>query len=123
MSRIAPHTKLFQITQTQGMSCSTAVHSTCGVIVNPPSPQTETQARSGAASLAPRMPLTPNPMPRTPTRSAWFAAGGASQNCMNQLWCTPKSSDMIASSGNTLAHRGNHRLRPQRRGVEAKFGR
>ena len=55
MSRIAPQAKLFHTTQIAGMSYSTAVHSTCGTIVKPPSPQIETHGRSGAASLAPRI--------------------------------------------------------------------
>ncbi len=62
MSRIAPQAKLFQTIHTQGRLYSTAVQTTYGVIVNPPSPTTATQGRSGAASCAPRTPPTPKPM-------------------------------------------------------------
>ena len=62
-SRIAAQAKLFHTTQTAGMSYSTAVQSTCGTMVKPPSPQIDTQGLSGAASLAPRIALGPNPMP------------------------------------------------------------
>ena len=62
MSRIAAHAKLFHTTQTQGRSYSTAVATTYGVMEKPPSPQTETQGRSGAASCAPITLHTPKPM-------------------------------------------------------------
>ena len=38
---------LFHTTQIAGMLYSTAVHRTCGTMVKPPSPQIDTQARSG----------------------------------------------------------------------------
>ena len=47
------------------MSYSTAVASACGVIRNDPSPTTATQGRSGAASLAPRIPEVANPIAAT----------------------------------------------------------
>ena len=62
MSRIAAQAKLFQTIHTHGRSYSTAVQTTYGVIVKPPSPQTETQGRSGAASCAPSTPHTPKPI-------------------------------------------------------------
>jgi hypothetical protein len=93
--------KLFHTTQIAGMLYSTAVHRTCGTMVKPPSPQIDTQARSGAASLAPRMPAAPNPMPENPQVLSMVCGWRASQNCMNQLWCTPESSEMMASSGST----------------------
>ena len=63
MSRIAAQEKLFHTTHTAAMLYSTAVHSTCGTMVKPPSPQIDTQTLSGAASLAPRIELGPKPMP------------------------------------------------------------
>jgi len=54
-------------------------------MVNPPSPQIETQGRSGAASLAPRMPATPKPMPENPQVLSMVWGWRAFQNCMYQL--------------------------------------
>ena len=85
MSRIAPHVKLFQTSQTAGMSYSTAVARTCGVIVKPPSPTIARQGRWGAASFAPRMPLTPKPIAEKPHELSIACGWRASQNCMNQL--------------------------------------
>src|SRR5215475_12919678 len=62
ISRIDDQAKLFQITQTTGMSYSTAVHSTCGTMVKQPSPAIATTGRSGAASLAPRAPAPDRPV-------------------------------------------------------------
>jgi hypothetical protein len=47
----------------------------------------------------------------------------ASQNCMNQLWWMPESSEMIASSGSTA--RQSATIRSGRIGVvwSSKFGR
>ena len=75
----------FQITQIAGMSYSTAVQRTCGVIVKPPSPTTATQGLSGSASLAPSTPLTPKPMAEKPQEFSMRCGRRADQNCMNQL--------------------------------------
>ncbi len=122
MSRIAAQEKLFQTTQTAGMSYSTAVQSTCGTIAKPPSPQIATQGRSGAASLAPRMPAGPKPMPEKPQVLSMVCGLRASQNCMNQLWWTPESSEMMASSGST--RRQSATIRSGRNGEvwSSKFG-
>ena len=45
--------------------------------------------------------MTPKPMPPKPQEFSMVCGWRASQNCMNQLWWTPTSSVMIASSGNT----------------------
>jgi hypothetical protein len=85
MSRMPPYAKLFQITQTAGMSYSTAVQSTSGRIMKPPSPQTVTQGRSGAASLAPSTPHTPNPMAPKPQLLSSVCGRRARQNWTIQL--------------------------------------
>ena len=122
MSRIAAQAKLFHTSHTAGMSYSTAVASTCGVMVKPPSPQIDRQGRSGAASLAPRMPLTPKPIAEKPQVLSIDCGRRASQNCMNQLWCTPLSSEMMASSGRAL--RTSFTTRSGRSGepLMSKFG-
>ena len=81
------------------MSYSTAVASACGVIRNEPSPTTATQGRSGAASLAPRMPEVANPIAAKPQEWIRWRGRSASNNWMIQLWCTPTSLAMIALSG------------------------
>jgi hypothetical protein len=62
MSRIAAQEKLFHTTQMHGRSYSTAVATTYGVMEKPPSPHTEMQGRSGAASCAPITLHTPKPI-------------------------------------------------------------
>ncbi len=47
------------------------------------------------------MPLTPKPMAEKPHALSMVWGRRAFQNCMNQLWCTPESSAMMASSGST----------------------
>ena len=54
------------ITQTAGMSCSTAVATEPGNIMKLPSLVTQTAGRSGRASLTPRTPQVPKPMPAKP---------------------------------------------------------
>ena len=85
ISRIEAQEKLFQITHTTGMSYSTAVHSTCGTMEKQPSPVIATTGRSGAASLAPRAPAAPNPMPEKPQELSIVCGRRAFQNCMYQL--------------------------------------
>src|ERR1700692_4950730 len=101
MSRIETQPKLFQITQTTGMLYSTAVHSTCGTMVKQPSPVTDTTGLSGAASLAPSAPEAPKPMPEKPQELSIDCGFRAFQNCMYQVWLTPTSQHMMASSGST----------------------
>src|SRR6202161_1837692 len=101
MSRIETQPKLFQITQTTGMSYSTAVQRTCGTMVKQPSPVTATTGRSGAASLAPSAPAGPTPMQAKPHELSMHCGFRAFQNCMYQLWLTPTSQQMIASGGST----------------------
>ena len=85
MSRIETQPKLFQTTQTTGIWYSTAVHSTCGTMVKLPSPTMETHGLSGAASLAPRTPAAPKPMPEKPQEFSMVCGRRAFQNCMYQL--------------------------------------
>ena len=59
---MALQAKLFHTTQMHGSSYSTAVATTYGVIEKPPSPHTDMQGRSGAASLAPSTLQTPKPI-------------------------------------------------------------
>src|SRR4030095_4759116 len=101
MSRIDAQAKLFQITQTTGMLYSTAVHKTCGTMEKQPSPAIATQGRSGAASLAPRTPAAPKPMPEKPHELSMVCGRRAFQNCMYQLWLTPTSQARMASDGST----------------------
>src|ERR1700758_610311 len=101
MSRIETQPKLFQTTQTTGMSYSTAVHRKCGTIVKQPSPVTATTGRSGAASFAPRAPAAPNPIPEKPHELSMVCGCRAFQNCMYQLWLTPTSQQIIPSGGMT----------------------
>src|SRR6266550_8621333 len=101
MSRIEAQEKLFQTSQTTGMSYSTAVHSTCGTIEKQPSPAIATHGRSGAASLAPSTPAAPKPMPEKPHELSMVWGQRAFQNCMYQLWLTPTSQARMALSGST----------------------
>src|ERR1700747_2558606 len=101
MARIDAQAKLFQITQTAGMSYSTAVHSTCGTMVKQPSPVTATTGRSGAANFAPSAPDAPKPMPEKPQELSMHCDCRAFQNCMYQLWLTPTSQQMMPLSGST----------------------
>src|SRR5690349_21401143 len=101
MSRIETQPKLFQITQTTGMSYSTAVQSTCGTMVKQPSPVTATTGRSGAASFAPSAPAAPNPTPEKPQELSIAGGRADFQNCMYQLWLTPTTQQMMPSGGMT----------------------
>src|SRR3974377_1857923 len=101
MSRIDAQAKLFQITQTTGISYSTAVHSQRGLMVKQPSPVTATTGRSGAASLAPSAPAAPKPIPEKPQELSTVCGRRAFQNCMYQLWLTPTSQQMMPSGGMT----------------------
>src|SRR5215475_12919679 len=62
MSQIDTHPKLFQITQTTGMSYSTAVHSTCGTMVKQPSPAFATTGRSGAGARGAKLAAPDRPV-------------------------------------------------------------
>src|SRR5690606_12611042 len=96
--------KLFHTIHTQGNWYSTAVATTYGAIMKPPSPTTETQGRSGAANCAPRTLQGPNPIEEYPQLLSMLLGRRGSQNCMNQLWCTPESNVMITSSGNVFCN-------------------
>src|ERR1700751_4275770 len=101
MSRIETQPKLFQTTQTTGMSYSTAVQRTCGTMVKQPSPVTATTGRSGAQTFAPSAPAAPNPIPEKPHELSIDCGRRAFQNCMYQLWLTPTSQQMMPSGGMT----------------------
>src|ERR1700752_4802696 len=98
MSRIDTQPKLFQITQTTGISYSTAVQSTCGTMVKQPSPVTATTGRSGAASFAPSAPAAPKPIPEKPQELSIDCGRRAFQNCMYQLWLTATSQAIMPSA-------------------------
>ena len=87
-------------------------------MLKPPSPQIATHGRSGAASFAPRMPAGPKPMPEKPQVLSMVCGRRACQNCMNQLWWTPESSEMMASSGSTARQSADHALGPHGPRVE-----
>src|SRR5262249_22270466 len=93
--------KLFQITQTTGMSYSTAVQSTCGTIVKHPSPGPASPGRAGAASLPPSAPATPDPIPENPHELSHGCGRPPRQNCLFQLWPTPTSQQIIPFRGVT----------------------
>jgi len=73
-------------------------------MVKPPSPQTEMQGRSGAASCAPSTLHTPKPIDEKPQLFSMLCVRRGFQNCMNQLWCTPESSVRMAFSGSTCCN-------------------
>jgi hypothetical protein len=62
-SRMPPYAKLFQMTQTAGMSYSTAVQSTSGRIMKPPSRTVTGERREPAAPSTPHTPAH-GPKPR-----------------------------------------------------------
>ena len=90
---------MFHTTQTTGRLYSTAVPSTLACMKNAPSPHTDTHGRSGAASFAPSTPATPKPIGPKPMQPISEFGRCGLQYCSSQLWCTPMSLTMMASSG------------------------
>ena len=70
---------------------------------NAPSPDTETQGRSGAANFAPSTPATPKPIAPKPMQPICKSIRRGLQYCSSQLWCTPMSLTMMASAGSALS--------------------
>ena len=68
-----------------------------------PSPHTETQGRSGAATLAPSTPATPKPIGPKPMEPISELGRVGLQNSISQLWCTPISLTTMASLGSAAS--------------------
>jgi hypothetical protein len=77
--------------------------STLACMKNAPSPQTDTQGRSGAANFAPITPVTPKPMGPKPIEPINESGRFGLQKLSSQSWCTPMSLTRIASSGSALS--------------------
>src|SRR5260221_14440579 len=87
------------ITQTAGMSCSTAVATDPGNIMKLPSLVTQTAGRSGRASFTPKTPQGPRPMPANPPGGNTDRGSYAPQYCSTQVWGVPVRGLINFSSG------------------------